>query len=282
MKITELNLEGKVAVITGGGGILCSTMAKGLAERGVKTAILDLNEEAAEKVAKEIENTFNIKSIGVPANVLSKESLLEAKEIIKKELGEIDILINGAGGNAASATTQAEKITEKELNNLESTFFGLQLDGFEKVFALNFQGTLIPSMIFGEDMVKRGEGNIVNISSMNAFTPLTKIPAYSAAKAAVNNFTQWLAVHFAKTGVRVNAIAPGFLLTNQNRFLLIDEKTGKATPRGEKIINNTPMERYGEPEELVGTLLYLVSDWAKFVTGIAIPVDGGFSAYSGV
>ena len=282
MKITELKLEGKVAVITGGGGVLCSTMAKGLAERGAKTAILDLNEEAAKAVADEIEKTYSIKSIGVSANVLSKESLSEAKATIVKELGEIDILINGAGGNAATATTQVEKIQKEDLNNLEATFFGLQLEGFDKVFALNFQGTLLPSMIFGEDMVKRGEGNIVNISSMNAFTPLTKIPAYSAAKAAINNFTQWLAVHFANTGVRVNAIAPGFLLTNQNRFLLIDEKTGEATPRGQKIINNTPMERYGEPEELVGTLLYLVSDWSKFVTGIAIPVDGGFSAYSGV
>jgi NAD(P)-dependent dehydrogenase (short-subunit alcohol dehydrogenase family) len=257
-------------------------MAKGLAERGVKTAILDLNEEAAKKVAQEIENEYGIKSIGVAANVLSKESLTGAKETIVKELGDIDILINGAGGNAATATTQIEKIQKEDLNNLEATFFGLQLEGFDKVFALNFQGTLLPSMIFGEDMVKRGEGNIVNISSMNAFTPLTKIPAYSAAKAAINNFTQWLAVHFANTGVRVNAIAPGFLLTNQNRFLLIDEKTGEATPRGQKIINNTPMERYGEPEELVGTLLYLVSDWSKFVTGIAVPVDGGFSAFSGV
>ena len=282
MKLTELNLEGKVAVITGGGGVLCSTMAKGLAERGVKTAILDLNEEAAKKVADEIVNEYGTKSIGIAANVLSKESLAAAKETVLKELGEIDILVNGAGGNAASATTQVEKIKKEDLNNLETTFFGLKLDGFDKVFALNFQGTLLPSMVFGEDMVKRGSGNIVNISSMNAFTPLTKIPAYSAAKAAVNNFTQWLAVHFANTGVRVNAIAPGFLLTNQNRFLLVDEKTGKATPRGQKIINNTPMERYGEPEELVGTLLYLVSDWSKFVTGIAVPIDGGFSAYSGV
>ena len=281
-KITELNIEGKVAVITGGGGVLCSTMAMALAERGVKTAILDLNEEAANKVAKEISETYNIKSIGVAASVLSKESLTDALNVIKKELGEIDILVNGAGGNAASATTQVEKIAADDISKPETTFFGLQLDGFDKVFALNFQGTILPSMVFGEEMVKRGAGNIVNISSMNAFTPLTKIPAYSAAKAAVNNFTQWLAVHFANTGVRVNAIAPGFLLTNQNRFLLIDEKTGEATPRGEKIINNTPMERYGEPEELTGTLLYLVSDWAKFVTGIAIPVDGGFSAFSGV
>ena len=281
-KITKLNLKGKVAAVTGGGGVLCSTMAKALAERGVKTAILDLNEQAAKKIASEISGTYNIPSIGVAANVLSRESLGNARDLIKSELGDIDILVNGAGGNAASATTQVEKIKPEDMDNLEATFFGLQLEGFDKVFALNFQGTLLPSMVFGEDMVKRNSGNIVNISSMNAFRPLTKIPAYSAAKAAINNFTQWLAVHFANTGVRVNAIAPGFLLTNQNRFLLIDEKTGKATPRGEKIINNTPMERYGEPEELTGTLLYLVSDWADFVTGVVIPVDGGFSAYSGV
>ncbi|MCT4645110.1 MAG: SDR family oxidoreductase [Carboxylicivirga sp.] len=280
--MNELNLKDKVAVVTGGGGVLCSTMAKGLAMHGVKTAILDLNEEAAKNVAQEIADEFGVASVGISANVLSKESLEAALEVIHKELGTVDYLLNGAGGNAATATTQAEFLTEDKLDSLEETFFGLQMEGFDKVFALNFQGTLLPSMVFAKDMLNKKEGAIVNVSSMNSYTPLTKIPAYSAAKAAINNFTQWLAVHFAKTGIRVNAVAPGFLLTNQNRFLLIDEQTGEATPRGNKIITNTPMERYGEPEELCGTVNYLLSDWAKFITGVVVPVDGGFSAYSGV
>ncbi len=280
--MTNLNLKDKVAVITGGGGVLCSTMAKALASQGVKTAILDLNLEAAQKVAEEIITEYGILSVGISANVLDKNSLEEARSAIHDKLGTVDYLVNGAGGNAASATTKVEFLTDKELDNLDDTFFGLQLEGFDKVFALNFQGTLLPSMVFAKDMLGKKQGSIINVSSMNAFTPLTKIPAYSAAKAAVNNFTQWLAVHFAKTGIRVNAIAPGFLLTNQNRFLLVDEKTGEATARGEKIIRNTPMERYGEPEELCGTMLYLLSDWSNFITGIVVPVDGGFSAYSGV
>lgn len=280
--MTNLNLKDKVAVITGGGGVLCSTMAKALASQGVKTAILDLNLDAAQKVAEEIIAEYGTLSVGISANVLDKNSLEEARSEIHEKLGTVDYLVNGAGGNAASATTKAEFLTDKELDKLDDTFFGLQMEGFDKVFALNFQGTLLPSMVFGKDMLDKKQGSIINISSMNAFTPLTKIPAYSAAKAAVNNFTQWLAVHFAKTGIRVNAIAPGFLLTNQNRFLLVDEKTGKATARGEKIIRNTPMERYGEPEELCGTMLYLLSDWSNFITGIVVPVDGGFSAYSGV
>ncbi len=280
--MVPLNLKNKVAVITGGGGVLCSTMAKSLASHGVKTAILDLNLEAALKVASEITEEYGTISIGVSASVLDKDSLEKARTLIHKELGTVDYLVNGAGGNAASATTKAEFITDNVSDSLEDTFFGLQMEGFDKVFALNFQGTLLPSMVFAKDMLNKKEGSIINISSMNSYTPLTKIPAYSAAKAAINNFTQWLAVHFAKTGIRVNAIAPGFLLTNQNRFLLIDEKTGEATARGKKIIRNTPMERYGEPEELTGTMLYLLSDWANFITGVVIPVDGGFSAYSGV
>lgn len=280
--MNELNLKDKVAVITGGAGVICSTMARSLAAHGVKTIILDLNKELATDVAKQIEKEFNIPSIGVSANVLDKVSLEEARKIIHNKFGLVDILINGAGGNSPSATTQVEKMEGTEGEKTEETFFGLQIEGFDKVFDLNFKGTLIPTMVFAADMVRKKSGVIINISSMNSYRPLTKIPAYSAAKAAINNFTQWLAVHFSKTGVRVNAIAPGFLLTNQNRFLLIDEKTGRLTPRGKKIINGTPMERYCIPEELTGTLIYLVSDLSKFVTGVVIPVDGGFSAYSGV
>jgi NAD(P)-dependent dehydrogenase (short-subunit alcohol dehydrogenase family) len=278
--MNELNLKNKVAVITGGAGVICSTMAKSLAAEGVKTVILDLNKEAAEKVAAEIEKEFRTKSIGVSASVLDKESLKGALNEIHERLGTIDILVNGAGGNSPAATTKVERMEGNE--KPEDTFFGLQIEGFDKVFDLNFKGTLLPSMVFGADLIAKKAGVIINISSMNSFKPLTKIPAYSAAKSAINNFTQWLAVHFAKMGVRVNAIAPGFLITNQNRFLLTDEKTGEMTARGRKIINGTPMERYCVPEDLTGTLLYLVSDYSKAVTGIIIPVDGGFSAYSGV
>jgi NAD(P)-dependent dehydrogenase (short-subunit alcohol dehydrogenase family) len=280
--MNELNLKDKVAVITGGAGLICSEMARSLAFQGVKTVIIDLNGESAAKVANEIQKEFKISSIGLSASVLDKPSLEESKKIINEQLGLIDILINGAGGNSPAATTKLEKMDGSDSENPEETFFGLKLDGFDKVFDLNFKGTLLPSMVYSTDMVKRKSGVIVNISSMNSYRPLTKIAAYSAAKAAVNNFTQWLAVHFSRTGIRVNAIAPGFLLTNQNRFLLLDEKTGQPTPRANKIINSTPMERFGTPEELTGTLLYLVSDLSKFVTGIIVPVDGGFSAYSGV
>lgn len=274
------NLKDKVAVITGATGVLCSEMARSLAEHGVKTVILGRNKDKADSVALEIENRYNVPSIGVSADVTDKESIVKAKNIVNEKFGSADILVNGAGGNSPDATTKAEKIESDD--NPEDTFFGLQLEGFDKVFDLNFRGTLIPVMVFGEDMIRRKTGVIINISSMNSFRPLTKIPAYSSSKAAVNNFTQWLAVHFALTGVRVNAIAPGFLLTKQNRFLLVDEHSGEPTIRGRKIIDNTPMERYGTPDELTGTLLYLASDMSKFVTGVVIPVDGGFNAYSGV
>jgi NAD(P)-dependent dehydrogenase (short-subunit alcohol dehydrogenase family) len=257
-------------------------MARSLASYGVRTVLLDMNKEAAESVAGAIEEEYGTSSIGLPVNVLDKLSLVNAKKTIHEKFGLIDILINGAGGNSPEATTKVEKMYGTDNEHPEDTFFGLHIDGFDKVFDLNFKGTLIPTMVFSTDMIRKKSGSIINISSMNSFRPLTKIAAYSAAKAAVNNFTQWLAVHFSKTGVRVNAIAPGFLLTSQNRFLLIDEKTREMTPRGRKIINSTPMERYCVPEELTGTVIYLVSDLSKFVTGVVIPVDGGFSAYSGV
>jgi len=251
-----------------------------MAAHGVKIVILDRNTDKAVVTASEIEKEYGIPCLGISADVLDRNTLEAAKRDVNSKFGMVDILVNGAGGNSPDATTKVERIEGEE--NPEDTFFGLRLEGFDKVFDLNFKGTLIPSMVFGEDMVKKRSGVIINISSMNSYRPLTKIAAYSAAKAAVNNFTQWLAVHFSKTGVRVNAIAPGFLLTDQNRFLLVDEKTGESTPRGMKIINSTPMERYGTPDELTGTLIYLASDLSKFVTGVVIPVDGGFSAYSGV
>lgn len=276
------DLQNKVCVITGGGGVLGNSMARGLANAGVITVILDINEEAAQKTASGIEKETGTKSYGYKANVLDKASLEETRERIISEVGEIDMLINGAGGNSPKATTKLEELTEDKLDSLDDGFFGLELDGFQKVFDLNFNGTLLPTMVFTRDMVKRQRGVVLNVSSMNAYKPLTKIPAYSAAKSSINNFTEWLAVHFAKVGVRVNAIAPGFFLTNQNRFLVTDEKTGDLTPRGKKIISNTPMGVFGEPDDLNGTVLYLMSDLSRFVTGICIPVDGGYSAFGGV
>ena len=280
--MNDLNLKNKVAVITGGAGLICSAMAKALAAQGVKTVIIDLDKEAAARVADEIKKEFKTPSLGLAANVIDKASLDASKKIINKNFGLIDILVNGAGGNSPAATTKVEKMEGSDTENPEDTFFGLQIEGFDQVFDLNFKGTLLPSMVYPTDMIKQKSGVIVNISSMNSYRPLTKIAAYSAAKAAVNNLTQWLAVHFSRTGIRVNAIAPGFLLTTQNRFLLVDEKSGEPTARAKKIINSTPMERFGTPDELTGTLLFLVSDLSKFVTGVVIPVDGGFSAYSGV
>lgn len=283
MKDTELlNLKGKVCVITGGGGVIGTSIARGLAAVGVITVILDINEEAAKKLADEISGEFKVKAFGFKANVLDKASLEEVKKNIVSEAGEIDILINGAGGNSPQATTKLEQLTEEDIENLEDGFFGLQLEGFQKVFDLNFMGTLLPTLVFTREMVSRKNGMVLNVSSMNSYKPLTKIPAYSAAKASVNNFTEWLAVHFARVGVRVNAIAPGFFLTNQNRFLLVDEASGGLTERGRKIISNTPMGKFGEPDDLIGTVLYLLSDLSQFVTGICIPVDGGYSAFGGV
>jgi len=282
MKLSFDDLKGKVCVLTGGAGVIGASMAKALASVGIKTAIVDLNKEAAEKLAAEIEKEYKVKTIGVAASVLDKESLIAAKAEINEKLGKIYILINGAGGNSPSATTQVEEMNKNSINELEKTFYGLGMEGFQKVYDLNFKGTLLPTMVFTLDMLEAGKGSVLNISSMNSYRPLTKIPAYSAAKASINNFTQWLAVHLAKTGIRVNCVAPGFFLTNQNRFLLTDEKTGEMTARGKKIISSTPMGKYGEPEDLNGAMLYLLSDISSFVTGIVIPIDGGYSAYGGV
>ncbi len=276
------DLNGKVVVLTGGGGVIGASIAEVLVKNGAKVAILDIKKEFADKVANMLNEKFGNNCAGFEANVLSKESLQAANAEVHKAFGKVDILINGAGGNSPMATTQEEFITPSSLDHLEKTFFGLSEEGFKRVFDLNFIGTILPTMVFAEEMVKRGSGVVLNISSMNAFRPLTKIPAYSAAKASINNFTEWLAVHFAKTGVRVNGIAPGFFVTNQNRFLMFDEKTGELSPRGNKIIGGTPMNRFGEIEDLQGTVLYLLSDLSKFVTGVTIPVDGGFNAYSGV
>lgn len=276
------DLKDKVCVITGGGGVIGASLATGLATAGIITVILDINEEAAKKVATTVQEETGTNAFGMKANVLDRESLEAVLQQITDEVGQIDFLINGAGGNSPKATTQLEELTENDLDDLDKSFFGLELEGFQKVFDLNFTGTLLPTMVFGKQMVQRQRGVILNISSMNAYKPLTKIPAYSAAKASINNFTEWLAVHFAKTGVRVNAIAPGFFLTNQNRFLLVDEATGELTPRGKKIIASTPMGAFGEPADITGTALYLLSDMSHFITGICIPVDGGYSAYGGV
>jgi NAD(P)-dependent dehydrogenase (short-subunit alcohol dehydrogenase family) len=276
------DLKGKVCVITGGAGVLGSAMVKAIASVGTKIAIADINKEVADKVAAEIAAESGAEVIGIEANVLDKASLVKAKAEINEKLGEIDILINGAGGNSPQATTKVEVMTEDNMDKLEDTFYGLEMEGFDKVFALNFKGTLLPTMVFTTDMLKNKKGVVLNVSSMNSYKPLTKIPAYSAAKASINNFTEWLSVHLAKVGIRVNAIAPGFFITNQNRFLVTDEKTGNFSPRGQKIVDNTPMGKFGEPEDLQGATLFLISDISNFITGIVIPVDGGYSAFGGV
>lgn len=276
------DLNGKVCVITGGAGVIGAAMVKAMASVGVKIAIADINKEVAERVAAEISKEFKAQVIGVEANVLDKESLIKAKQIINEKLGDIDLLINGAGGNHPTATTKVEQMDENSLDHLEDTFYGLEMDGFDKVFALNFKGTLLPSMVFTTDMLKNKKGVVLNVSSMNSYKPLTKIPAYSAAKASINNFTEWLSVHLAKVGIRVNAVAPGFFITDQNRFLVLDQATGNFSARGQKIVNNTPMGKFGEPEDLQGATLFLLSDVSSFVTGIVIPVDGGYSAFGGV
>ena len=278
----EIDLNGRVAVVTGGGGVLCGIFAKALASCGASVAVLDLKKEAADKVADEIKKDGGT-AIGVCANVLDRKSLEDAKKQVNSELGSCDILLNGAGGNNPKGTTTKEyyELGDEDKSDLVS-FFDLDADGVSFVFNLNFLGTLLPTQVFAKDLIGKKDAVILNVSSMNAFSPLTKIPAYSGAKAAVSNFTQWLAVHFSKVGVRVNAIAPGFFVTEQNRALL-KNPDGTLTPRSEKILSQTPMGRFGEAEELIGALLFLVSsDAASFVNGVVLPVDGGFAAYSGV
>ncbi|MBR5191001.1 MAG: SDR family oxidoreductase [Clostridia bacterium] len=284
MAMVHENLKGRVAVVTGGGGVLCGDFAKTLAKQGVKVAVLDLNEAAAQKVADEINADGGV-AIAVGCNVLEKESMENARAIINEKLGTCDILLNGAGGNNPKGTTTKEtleKIDLIEKNDDIKTFFDLDANGISFVFNLNFLGTLIPTQVFARDMAEKENTCIVMVTSMNAYRPLTKIPAYSAAKAAVKNFTEFMAVHFADVGIRVNAIAPGFFSTNQNKTLLWNED-GTPTARTNKILNATPMKRFGESEELTGALLFLCDEaYSSFITGTSICVDGGFSAYSGV
>ena len=275
-------MDSKVIVLTGAGGVLCSNFAKELACDGHKVVLLDINLEAAQSVADEI-NANGGQAIAIKTDVLNRESIEEAHKIVLDKFGKCDILINGAGGNNPKGTTTKEYFEKGDIENSDVvSFFDLDSQGVSFVFNLNFLGTLLPTQVFAKDMAKKGDTVILNVSSMNAFCPLTKIPAYSGAKAAISNFTQWLAVHFSRVGIRVNGIAPGFFCTNQNHALLFNPD-GSLTPRSEKILNHTPMGRFGETDDLIGTLLWLVNEEAAgFVNGVVVPVDGGFSAYSGV
>jgi NAD(P)-dependent dehydrogenase (short-subunit alcohol dehydrogenase family) len=280
----HINLKDQVCVITGAGGVICKSFAKAVAACGAKVALLDINLAAAQAAADEIIKDGGT-ALAVEANVLNTESLTAAYEKVKAAFGPCDILINGAGGNNPKGTTTKEYLEAQDLAAVQkdvTTFYDLDPEGISFVFDLNFLGTLLPTQIFTRDMAQKQKGNIINISSMNAFSPLTKIPAYSAAKAAISNFTQWLCVHFSKVNIRVNAIAPGFFVTGQNKSLLYDEN-GNLTPRSQKILSQTPMSRFGEIDELTGALLFLLcEDASSFVNGIVLPIDGGFSAYSGV
>ena len=275
----NIDFGGKVVVVTGAGGVICGTMVRAFAQSGAKVAALDLNEEAVKKLAAEIKAEGFICE-GYKANVLDPEALEEVHKAVIADLGACDILINGAGGNNPRATTDNEY--QHEAREGGKSFFDLQADGVDFVFKLNFQGTLLPTQVFAKDMVAKKTGCILNVSSMNAYTPLTKIPAYSAAKAGISNFTQWLATHFAGTSIRCNAIAPGFLVSAQNRKLLFNED-GTPTPRSAKILNGTPMGRFVDSSELLGGTLFLCDDKSSSaITGVILPIDCGFSAYSGV
>lgn len=275
----NIDFTGKVVVVTGAGGVLCGTMAKAFAQAGAKVAALDLNQESVEKLAAEVSGEGYICK-GYKANVLELEELEAVHQQVLSDLGPCDILVNGAGGNNPRATTDNEYHHEKTEG--QKGFFDLEPNGVDFVFKLNFQGTLLPTQAFAKDMVERKSGCILNVSSMNAYIPLTKIPAYSGAKAAVSNFTQWLATHFAGTGIRCNAIAPGFLVSNQNRALLFQED-GTPTARSNKILSGTPMRRFVEGEELLGGVFFLCDDKAaSAITGVVLPIDAGFAAYSGV
>ena len=275
----NVDFSGKVVVVTGAGGVLCGDMARAYAQAGAKVAALDLNEDAVKKLADELKAEGFICE-GYKANVLDPVALEEVHQAVLRDLGPCDILVNGAGGNSPKATTDNEYHHEAKEGG--KSFFDLDPNGVDFVFKLNFQGTLLPTQTFAKDMIERKSGNILNISSMNAYIPLTKIPAYSAAKSGISNFTQWLAPHFAGTGIRCNAIAPGFLVSNQNRALLFNED-GTPTARSAKILNGTPMGRFVDSEELLGGLFFLTDDKsASAITGVVLPIDCGFAAYSGV
>lgn len=278
----KVDLKDKIAVVTGGGGVLCAVMAKAIAKCGAKVAVLDLREEAAQKVADEINADGGV-AIGVACNVLSTEACQAAKAIVNEKLGSVDILINGAGGNHPRGNTTNEYFSKEDVVNPDViSFYDLSPENIQFVFNLNFVGTLIPTQVFSPDMVEKEDASIINISSMSAFSPLTKVSAYSAAKAAISNFTQWLATHFSTTNIRVNALAPGFFVTAQNKDLL-KNPDGSWTDRSHKILAGTPMKRMGEPEELLGGLLFLLCKEASgFINGIILPIDGGFNAYCGV
>ena len=278
----DYNLSGKVCIITGGAGIIGSALAEELARVGVKIILLDILKDAVETVAERISRRHPQTAIGLQADVLNRESLLNVRGAIEAAIGSPQILINCVGGNIPLATTKNEFLTPDNLNDISSSFFGLKESSFQAIFDLNYMATVLPILVFAEEMAKDNDGVILNISSLNAFRPSTRTPAYSSAKASINNLTQWLAVHFAKVHIRVNAVAPGFLITGHNQALLIDKKTHHFTERGEKIIAGTPLGRFGEIDDLFGAVLFLISDASKYVTGVVLPVDGGCNAFSGV